>query len=392
MRLGVAAAVACVALAACGADETILEVDGSAVAADRVELVIAGDPCATSGCTVTGPSGNATMPVFLRDGHRAQAQATTDAGVARFQLEKAPGGASTIGKLVAVGWQGNTAVGFATVNALPLDKPGIFQVALKASSQARAFAVWTNDMQAPTTAQYACVTAADGSASVTIVPAEDPDCDGFTGTQECPGGDHIYHNKQPVPLADMPQANCAVDVSVGGANSGIGCRLGGTGCTDGMTDIAPDAACQASKFCVPEVVCNACSQLDLACLRAHVIADPQAPAGDLSLRCGISLDTNATPCASSTDNPILHVPISPMFRTATCSRVTFAALGDVPDANDFHFQDGSRVDADRRRQRHVGRQAQPRGLERLRRRLQDRHHAVRGGRRPARPARARATR
>lgn len=334
MRFGVPALCAALLLGACDPDATILEVDGQAVAADRVELVIAGSACG-SGCTVTGPSGAPAKPVFLRDG-LARTQATTDSGIARFQLEAPDASAAqVIDKLIVVGWKGDQAVGFAKVESLPLDQPGIFQVALDKLTQQRALNVWTNDDAAPTSAQFACVTANAGtSSSLTIVPAEDPDCDGFTGAQECPGGDHVYRYTQPVKLDDMTQANCAHDGAFASGTASAACRLGGTGCTDGMTDIPPDAACQVSKFCVPEAVCQACPTLDTDCLRANILADVNHTPLDMTVACPIDQDDAATPCAST---PALDLPAP--VANAECDDVAFLAIdpGNANGGGNFSF-------------------------------------------------------
>lgn len=241
-------------IAGCGTGLEI-EVDIGTTGADHVELFLATQPCIAPDCSgITYESTLYAGDVNYLDNPQVFATCV-DPGTHSAVFEIDPHGASKL-EIIAVGSHTGTTTGcteattsqqaiVGTTTIEPdLDTTGraLDKVTLVSNTEAgHGVTLWRETM----TPYAACVAVQrldDPSSYHVIVPAADPDCDGYTGAQECvPGGSDYYDDEvKPQTLADI---HCLV------GTSGATCKLGG-GCEDGTSN-----PCFAAPYCVPDGVC-----------------------------------------------------------------------------------------------------------------------------------------
>ena len=236
-------------------------------------------------------------------------------GHAKFHLEAA--NASPINEIVAIGFDGEVARGFVVVPALPITQDGIYTATLVDStpSTCRACPRSTSTWGArPDRAHRAGVHLDPGDRA--IVPADDPDCDGFTGANECPGGDYTFHDVQPATVSAIPDASCLGKFPLNGPLGSVGetCRLGGTGCADGS--VTQGTRCDPASICLPDGACS-CNGIDLPCLQQKLFTSDTAGGGthDVLIDCVVELGVNGL-CSSS---KLLPVRLPSALRTCATS-------------------------------------------------------------------------
>ncbi len=315
--MGIRAVAIWALLAGCSDSTVVLDVDVASTGATEVELVIAEQPL--DGKTVQGPPG--TLPnqvVWTRD----SATRTTAAAVrghAKFHI--VAGDQNAAPTIIAVGFAGEVAKGFVVVPALPVDRPGIYTATLALATPSSAAGtgphldVWAAGQTVRT--GPVCISIPGTRA---IVPADDPDCDGFVAPNECPGGDFVFRDMQPATVTKAADASCLGVFPLTTAMGSIGdtCRLGGTGCTDGS--VAQSTTCQPAKICLPDNACT-CNGLDLACLAGKAFTN-QGTGKNVVIDCTVELDPGGNVCPTSMMLPG-RVPAA---STRNCTAPSFVAL------------------------------------------------------------------
>ncbi|MFT3694431.1 MAG: hypothetical protein QM831_14890 [Kofleriaceae bacterium] len=273
--------VAFLLLAACGDDTKLaLQVvapQGSGV--KTVELWISDEDCNDCKGGIAPPAADQRPmgSVHLVAGATAFTAAVDSDGIATFGIGKGDGGDVTINKIAAVGYDANN-----TPIALVVDDQG-FDLA-KQLGEIRRYELVPTDITAkvqPDASDGTVLWRTDPNGVGCLwangeffVPPGDPDCDGFTGDQEC---DEDWYDFK----GDLTDQVCeGADATHGGA-----CVIGyEAGCADGSTG----GACEG-EVCVGEALCNdmQCRVDPVACIGTHADSLPR-------IDCTIPLMTTST--------------------------------------------------------------------------------------------------
>ena len=262
-----------IALAACStADSVAIEIETHDPAIVRVELFVAGAPCAN--CDGIAPPGTDptianSKPLgdvsYVVGTDRFDTRVDGD-GIAGFLLK--PDAQNTmVPKLAAIGFDANGApLGFVvddtSFDLVPLlGTKRRYQLESRTVQQAMhvgndQIVTWRTEGTDPAHPSPSCLAIVRHDEETEFFsPEADPDCDGFGSGEEC---DPTWY-KYKTPMDGVP-VQCLVDE--GGA-----CQVGNLGtCIDGDTA----ATCQSyNKFCVPQVACTKCMPpYDQACLNS----------------------------------------------------------------------------------------------------------------------------
>jgi hypothetical protein len=295
------------------ADGVVLDVETGNTGADRVVMFLGTQSCEDEDCGGVWPKTAAERlapgDVYYRDGAVRPVEATVDGGHAYIQL--LPGELSYVKGAIVVGLKGDTVVGVTTL-ALETDQSTkrlivTLEPAAPASLQDRTNGTFVHLWN---TADAVCAVVeyrrTDAPKHVSVLPKEDPDCDGVPLAQECKAVDNVYLFTAP-PATKLVDMSCLRSFPTGPATT---CRLG-SGCMDGMpTKCAPSNACFVDPTC-------ACGPQDLGCVEDAAAGSPTA------LSCTIALGPNGTVCSTTPQNAYL-VDLPPI-RTAMrgCTQIRF---------------------------------------------------------------------
>jgi hypothetical protein len=295
-----------IAVAACStADSVAIEIETHDPAIVRVELFVAGAPCAN--CDGIAPPGTDPMTAnskplgdvsFVVGKDRFDVAVGGD-GIAGFLL--VPDGQHTmVPRLAAIGFDANgTPRGF-VVDDTSFDLVALLNTKRRYQLESRTveqalqagddqIVTWRTEGTDPAHPPPSCLAIVrHGGETEFFSPEADPDCDGFLANDEC--DPTWYKYKQPT--GSGPQECVAAD--------DLGkCQIGRSGtCVDG--DTAPTCM-SINKFCVPQAACTRCMPpYSEACLTG-LANDPTVT----HLHCQIPIftdATNLTTCLNASDS------------------------------------------------------------------------------------------